>query len=392
MSSQVAASRPPLLTRPLVLVFVASFGSSMGFYLLLSVVTLYASSLNAGGYGVGFATGALMLSTVAAELGTPRLMARFGYRLTFAAGMLLLGAPALALIAATTLPAILAVSLVRGVGFAIAVVLGNALVAEIVPPERRGEGLGLYGVVVSVPAVVALPLGLWLAGHVGFPFVFVLGAVVVLAGLAVVPGLPARAKDVAHPVGMLAGLRMPRLVRPALTFGAVAMTGGIVVTFLPLAVTQASGNLAAVALLIQAAVTTGTRWWAGRQADRHSSAVLLIAGVFAAAVGILALLLYTNPVAVIAGMVVFGAGFGVAQNASLTLMFERVAPSGYGTVSALWNLAFDAGIGIGATGFGVVAAQTGYATAFLLTGAVMLAALAPAWYERGSARVRQPVL
>src|SRR3981081_1927743 len=142
----------------------------------------------------------------------------FGYRRVFAVGMVLLGAPALALSASATMAAILAVCVVRGLGFAIVVVAGSALVAALVPPERRGEGLGLYGVVVGVPAIVALPFGVWLAGYAGYPPVFVLGAVAALAGLAVVPGLPGRQVEAEPPVGVLAGLRTPDLVRPAIVF------------------------------------------------------------------------------------------------------------------------------------------------------------------------------
>jgi predicted MFS family arabinose efflux permease len=94
-----------------------------------------------------------------------------------------------------------------------------------------------------------------------------------------------------------------------------------------------------------------------------------------AAAGILALVLIDRPVAVLAAMALFGAGFGATQNASMTLMLNRVGPSGYGTVSAIWNLAYDAGIGVGAFGFGVVAARTGYPPAFALTAALMLAGL-----------------
>jgi MFS family permease len=93
-----------MLTRPLVLVFVSSFGFSTSFYLMLSVVPLYATSVGAGGGGAGLATGALMLSTVAAELVTPLLVSRFGYRAVFAAGFVLLGAPAFALGAVPTAP------------------------------------------------------------------------------------------------------------------------------------------------------------------------------------------------------------------------------------------------------------------------------------------------
>jgi predicted MFS family arabinose efflux permease len=340
-----------------VLVFVASFGAMTGFYLLLSVVPLYAGSVGAGGVGAGLATGALMAATVAGELAVPRLTARFGYRMMLAAGLVLLGAPALALPAASTLAAIVAVSVVRGLGFAV-------------------------GIVVGVPGVAALPLGVWLVGRAGYPPVFVAGALAALAGLVVVGGLPGRQRGPEAPVGILTGLRTPALRRPAVTFSAAAMASGVVVTFLPLAVTGGPRNLAALGLFVQAVASTTSRWWAGRYGDRHGPAILLVPGVVATAAGMLALVLADSPVAVVAGMVVFGSGFGVTQNASMTLMLNRVAPSGYGTVSAIWTLAFDAGIGAGAFGFGVLAAQTGYPAAFAVTALLVLVALVPLWRDR----------
>lgn len=86
------------------------------------------------------------------------------------------------------------------------------------------------------------------------------------------------------------------------------------------------------------------------------------------------------------GAAVFGVGFGITQSATITLMYSRVPASGYGTVSALWNVAYDAGMGIGAVGFGAVAGLTGYPWAFVLTALLMLAALVPAWWDRTAAR------
>jgi predicted MFS family arabinose efflux permease len=375
-------TKPRILTRPLVLFLIASFGTAASFYLLLSVVPLYATTVGAGGIGAGMATAALMLATVAAELVTPRLVGRFGYRPVFAVGLLLLGAPALALPAAGNLTAILVVCLVRGLGFAITVVVGSALVATLVPDERRGEGLGLYGVVIGVPSVIALPLGVWLAGRIGFTPVFIAGAVAGLVGLAFATALPGRTAESGRQLGMLAGFRIPGLLRPSLVFMASTMAAGIVVTFLPLAVVR--GNLAALALLAQAAAATGARWWAGRYGDRHGPAALLVPSLLVAAAGMLALVLIASPAAVLGGMVAFGAGFGVAQNVTLSLMFERVSPAGYGTASAMWNLAYDAGLGVGAGGFGLLAAQTGYPAAFAMTVALMLVALVPAVRDRAS--------
>jgi len=374
-SPGVVAARPRVLTWPLVRLLVTDFGAMTGFYLLLSAVPLYATSIGAGGIGAGLSTGVLMLASVGAELITPRLAGRFGYRRALLGGLILLGAPALLLPLCSTVLAIMAVSVVRGIGFAVVVVTIGALGATVVPAERRGEGLGVLGVVSSVPAIVALPLGVWLVPLIGYPLVFAAGAAAALAGVAAVVGLPGGEPDAEVPLGVTAGLRTAALAGPATVFAATAMAGGIVVSFVPVAVGQVAGSVAVVALLVQAAASTLTRWWAGRHADRYGAVRLLAPGLAVSAAGILALVLIHSPAAVLAGMVVFGTGFGVTQSASMAMMMDRVAPSGYGTVSAMWNMAYDLGWGAGAATFGILAAVAGYPAAFAATAALMLFAL-----------------
>jgi predicted MFS family arabinose efflux permease len=375
---------PALVSRALLLYFAVAFGSMTGFYLLLSVVPLYASAAGAGRAGAGLTTGVLMLATVVAELATPALTARLGYRVVLGTGLVLLGAPALLFTVSGGLAAILAVSVLRGVGLAILVVAGGALVATLVPPERRSQGLGLLGVVVGVPAVVALPLGVWLSQRIGFTPVFVAGAVTALAPLVVLPTLPGRRSDGSVAVGMLAGLRSPGQVRPALVFLLTAMGAGIVVTFLPLVVAAAGGggDRAAVALFANVVATTGARWWAGHYGDRHGQARLLVAGVMVCGAGMVAMALGAASSIVLPGAILLGLGFGVAQNASLSLMFARVSPAGYDSASAVWNLAYDAGMGVGAAGFGALAVRTGYPGAFAIVALALGVALAPIWRER----------
>jgi hypothetical protein len=55
-----------------------------------------------------------MLSSVAAELATPILVARFGYRAVFGAGLILLGVPALLLPVSIGLAIVVAICVVRG--------------------------------------------------------------------------------------------------------------------------------------------------------------------------------------------------------------------------------------------------------------------------------------
>jgi MFS family permease len=364
------AARPRLLTAAVVRLLLADLAAMTSFYLLLPVVPLQSAERGFGGPGAGLSTAVLMFASVGAELLTPRLAARTGYPRLLAAGLVLLGAPALAVPALTGLGPLVVVCVLRGIGFGIVVVAIGALAAAALPVERRGEGLGLFGIAAALPAVAALPLGVWLVPTVGFPAVFVAGALVSLVAVGAVIGLPAATGDGSP--GMPGGLRNPVLVAPAVLFGLTAVTGGVVVTFLPDAV--GGGSPAATALLVQAATATATRWWAGRHADRHGAGRLLVPAVAVAAVGMAGLALTGSGVAVLVGAAVFGAGFGAAQSASLTLMLSRVPPAGYGTVSAAWNVAYDLGWGLGAAAAGAVVGSAGYPGTFLLAAGLVAVA------------------
>jgi MFS family permease len=385
------ASRPRLVSGRFAAALLSSFGALTSFYLLLSVTPMYAVSAGAGSAGAGLVTGSLMLTTVLAEFASPRLLGRFGYRAVFAAGALLLGGPAPALLLPHSMVMIVAVSIARGFGFGLSTVVIGALVAASVPAERRGEGIGLAGVVSCVPAIVALPSGVWLAQNTGYAVVIAITAISALAPLAATPWLADPASEQAEagsadngPNGLLSSLRSGGMLRPGLVFAATTVSAGVVASFLPLAAGVSAG-VATLGLFAQAVTATASRWWAGRRGDRHGHAGLLIPGLLIAAAGMASLIWVSAPVAVIAGMCLFGIGFGIAQNATFALMIDRAPAGGYGTASALWNLAYDAGYGTGPIVFGLFVAHTGYPAAFALTGLLVLAALLPAVRDR-----RQP--
>ena len=78
-----APARGPIVSRALLVRFVSIVGSSIGFYLPLSVVPLFAKQ-NGPASAAALPTVALLLASVAGELLTPRLLARIGYRCALA--------------------------------------------------------------------------------------------------------------------------------------------------------------------------------------------------------------------------------------------------------------------------------------------------------------------
>jgi predicted MFS family arabinose efflux permease len=366
--------RGTLLTRPMLAVISSTLAGLVGFYLLLSVVPLYADEVGGGSTGAGFATAAFMLSTVLAQTQMPRALARFGYKPVLAVGLLSLGLPAFVYASTSGLPTVLAVTLARGVGFGIITVVFAALVVELAPPERRGEALGLFGAAIALPAIFCSPLGLWTVDRYGYWAVFLLGGAVPLFGFVSFLGIGSlRGGASAGGGGFLDGLTRGPLLRLVLLFATCTMVGGVLVTFLPLAAPNVGAFSAATALLALALATTVGRWWAGRFGDRNGPRDLLAPGLVLAALGV-ATLAQGGP-ALLVGATLFGLGFGVLQSATLILVMARVAKDEYGLGSTLWNAAFDAGTGIGAFLFGFVIEASGFSSAFYLCAALLLAAL-----------------
>ena len=369
-------ARVRIVSRALLLRFVSIVGSSIGFYLPLSVVPSFAKQTGPAS-AAALPTVALLLASVASELMTPRLLARVGCRWALALGLTLLGAPMIVLTVSGSAWVIVAVSLVRGCGFAICVVAGGVITATLIPAERRGEGLALVGLVGGVPGMLALPAGVWVAARWGYAPVFVVTTMATLLAMLSVPGLPRPAAS-AEPGDyqrVLTGLRNRALTRLATIFATSTAAVGVLVTFLPLATTDQPAWVATAALLAQPAASTAARCVAGRLGDRRGHAFLLAPGVLLAATGMACLAATGTPPAVIGGALVFGIGFGVLQNATLVLMYARVPAGGEGTVSAIWNASYDLGMAAGALGAGLIVTPLGYPTTFVLAAVLILTAL-----------------
>ncbi len=324
-----------------------------------------------------------MGATMLAELGSPWLMTRLAYRSTLAGGLVLLGLSSLALAALPTLATLLLLCAVRGLAFGVTEVAVGALLAHVSPRARRGEGLGIGGAAFAIPGLFALPMSVWVSARFGCTALFIAAGAASLLPLFALRGWRLVEPASSSRRAMRRSLRAPALARPAGLFAVTALGAGAIISFLPLSVPTSQHELAAPALFAQAAAALVTRWWGGRFSDRHGSSGLLRPGALMTALGLSAVALTPSSVGLLGGALLFGAGFGVSQSASLSVMLAGTPPSGYGAVSAMWNLAYDAGLGVGSLGFGLMAEWTGYAAGFAVI-AVVTTLAAVAWRSHPS--------
>jgi predicted MFS family arabinose efflux permease len=359
--------------RALVGVTVLGFAS---YCLTLASLPAYAALGGARESIAGLVTAALLLVTIAGQSAVPTAVARFGEARVLAAGLVALGAPSPLYAVDDGLAWLSALSAVRGLGFAVITVLGASLAARVAPAERRGESVGIYGLAIAVPNLVAVPAGvaLVLDGHVGW---LAWLAASPLLGLVLVPAL-FRTLPPGPPPGPSGAGRAAAwaALAPSVVLFVVTLAGGGLVTFVP--IERPDGALATVALLVFGITGAITRWRSGLLADRLGGAALLLPGaVVVAAVGMLAVALglVAGDGWLLGGAAVFGAGFGAAQNLTLLAAFRRAGEGGTTAASAMWNASFDAGTAAGALLLGLLAAGIDLPWTFTVVAAGLLAVL-----------------
>ena len=144
---------------------------------------------------------------------------------------------------------------------------------------------------------------------------------------------------------------------PSAVLLVVTAAGGGLVTFLPLV--RPHGVLATGALLVYGSAAALARWRAGVLADRIGAKLLLPGALLVTAFGMLCVAagLLGAPAGpngrlpwdtlLLAGALLFGAGYGGVQNLTLVIAFAKAGPVRQANASAVWNAAFDAGTAIG---------------------------------------------
>ena len=375
MARGTTEARAPLWRLPAMRALVGATALGFtSFSLTLASLPAYAVAGGAAADTAGVVTAVFLVATIAVQSAVPALTARYGPGPVLAVGLLALGAPAPLYAVDDGVLWLSAVSAVRGAGFGVLTVLGSTLAARVAPPERRGESIGLYGLAIAVPNLVAVPAGVALAlgGHVGW--LAWLAASPVLA-LPLVPGT-VRGARAGPPAGTSSSRAAVRAaLAPSAVLLVVTLAGGGLVTFLP--IERPDGVLATAALLVFGVTSALTRWRTGVLADRTGTRLLLPLSLLVSAVGLAAVALGLGAGAgwVLTGAAVFGAGYGTVQNLTLLAAFARAGEGGATAASAMWNASFDAGTAVGALALGLVAAGVGLPWTYVLVAGVLLLTL-----------------
>lgn len=239
-------------------------------------------------------------------------------------------------------------------------------VTDIVPRNRMGEGLGMYGLSMAISTAVAPALGLMVMKELGFQPLFAVTALAALVALLLGTSIKDRPAKLSKEPLKLNGLFEKLSVPASITQFFFMMAYGVIEVYVSIYASKHGLPSGAIYFAAIALATVLSRIALGRSLDKYGEHILVLTGNLAIIIGILLLVYIQTITGYILSAILLGYSFGAIQPAMQTMAMHAVAPERRGAASSTFFIAFDFGIALGGFLAGVLVKLYGYDNMFLL--------------------------
>lgn len=323
--------------------------------------------------GVGIASFSLAAVLLRPFVG--RISDTYGRRILIISGGLVVGGSSLALVWASTLPVLIVLRFVAGVGEAAFYVGCATIINDLAPDERRGEAFSYFSLALFGGLAVGPIIGETMLENFGYDSAWQIVAwtsvLASLIGLRLPDTRPTveRSKGegkrgrIVHPAGLLPGTVLASAI--------VGLAGFS--TFVPLYALQIGLDGSRLVFALSSVLIFSIRLLGARIPDilgaRKAGRIALITNTS----GFLVMALWATPAGLFAGTALFAIGQSLVFPALMSLAIGNAPPAERGAVVGTFTAFFDLAFGVGALTLGWVASHFGYNGVFM--GAAISAAL-----------------
>ena len=198
----------PLWSRNFILVSSINFQLVLTFYLLVVVIVGYAvAELGATTAQAGLVSGLFIVGTLIGRLFVGKFLERFGRKTTLIVGLTGFLIFSGFYFMKFDVGMLLLVRFMHGFMMGMASTVLGTIIAQILPPTRRGEGIGYYSMSSTLGTAIGPFLAIWMMLHIGYHAIFIVSSIIAVSCLGValliqVPNIPKQNKplDLSVPV------------------------------------------------------------------------------------------------------------------------------------------------------------------------------------------------
>lgn len=364
----MASTSGTLFKGNFVLVFFSSMLLFMAFYLLMPTLPVYLTQelrIHEGKTGL-----VLSIYTLAALVIRPftgYLIDRYGRKAFYVPTFFLFALIFMGYPLAGTLGFMLLVRFAHGLAWGVATTTGSTLIVDIIPAQRRGEGLGLYGLAMTVPMALGPFVGLQITKGHNYSSLFIFAAILAFAGFVLTLFVKYPKVPQTHNNGFIWRNLIEKSSLPV-TFNLLLLNisyGGLV-SFISLYAIATGIGYTGVFFIVFASGIALARIYGGRIFDRRGPKAISVTGILFLIFAYISLSLVTNIFGFLAAAVFAGLGSGVIFPTFQAMVNNMVSPLRRGAANSTMFTGLDLGIGIGMLITGLSAHKIGLPHTYLI--------------------------
>ena len=374
-------NRPALWTKDFILAFASNLLLFYSFYMLIPVLPFYV--LNNLGTGESQAGIVLSLYTIAALVirpfsgylvdafsRKPLYLVCYGFFCIIFAGY----------VVGTTLFLFIILRVLHGFAFGISTVSGSTVAVDIMPSQRRGEGIGYFGMAANIAMAIGPVAGLWVHKNYGFEALFIAAFCSSLIGLLTIT-LIKPIKKVHIPTENKPPLSLDRFILlkalpcVALLF-IVGLGYGSVLNYIGLySETVSFANSAGVFFVVLSAGVILARLLSARYINKGKINPMIYIGTIMLLAAFVLFTICTSAWMLYLIAFLMGVGLGYINPAFQSMLINLARHDQRGTANATYFTFWDLGIGLGTATGGMIIAQFNFEWLYAICAVLLALAL-----------------
>lgn len=387
-----------LWTKDFIFISIINFFIMIVMYMLIVTIAPFAvEEYGASASMAGLVSGIFIIGTLSARIATGRVIESIGSRRILLVGMIISVFAIALYFTAHLLAVLLLVRFVHGIGLGVASTATGTMVAQIIPPSRRGEGIGYFSLSTVLATAIGPFFGIYLSQHFEFTWIFVFSLALGVIGLLMIFFVDKRPEEA--PQEVVEQEDAPKgfanyIEKSAIPIAVITLLAGIgysgVLSFLSFYAKEAKlVDAASFFFLVYAIAILVSRPFSGKLLDRKGGTFVVVPSLLLFATGLLLLSqTHTGILLLIAGAII-GLGFGNFQSCAQAIALIGVPIKRIGIATSTFYIFLDFGFGFGPYFLGNVATAYGYRNLYMiLSGLVVVALLLYLLIARN----KQPVL
>jgi MFS family permease len=375
-------NKPRLWTKDFIAVSLVSLFLGLSFYLLLVIISVYAmDTFHSSPSAAGLAASIFLIGGIIARLFFGRWIERIGRRKMLFLGLILNLVMIILYFVASSYMLLLVVRFLHGAAFGIALPVAISIAANIIPVERRGEGMAYYLSLGGALGAATGPfLGMFIIQHGSYNIIFMVCTIFAVLSLVIafILSIP-EVKLTAEQLNETKELKFSRLF--AIKAIPISIVGAVIYFCYSSVVTFLSAysreiNLIEIAsffFVFSSIAILISRPFVGRLFDSKGENIVMYPAILIFMIGLIILSQIHHGVTLMLSGVLIGIGLGNINSSGNTIAIKVVPPHQTGLAVSTFLTSMDMGLGIGPFILGLFVPLAGYRGVYLGAAIVTLA-------------------